>query len=373
MTFDPPENVGGVEGRARNYTEILSLKGFFVEVMSLSPGYRYFKSRAYGAPLLRLPSSISSLPYVVREILREIRRNKIDCIFFLSGGTSLIGNVLMCYSRLKRITTSVFVYGKDLLTARGSVSSVSTAILGLSLANGIVANSHYTANLLPEALRKRKTISILYPAVDPGALRHSDTPAEEAPRRRRVLFVGRLVKRKGVDLLLLAFKRCLNSFPDLRLVIVGDGPELENLVDKARRLGLDDDVATFRGKLTGRELYVEYSRCDVFVMASTTTERDVEGFGTVFLEAGLFAKPCVGSYSGGIPEAILDGKTGILVPEGDAEALYEAIVRILNDPTFAKMLGENGRTRVMDAFTWETSTNRLICILAKTMSKEEEA
>ena len=362
ITFDPPENVGGVEGRARNYTAILARNGILIGVISFSPSYKFTKTSAYGAPLLRLPSSAKSLPFSFRVVLDEINANRIDCIFFLSGGTSLIGNVLLCYARMKRIATAVFLYGKDILSARASIASISTLYFGLSLANRVIANSHFTASLLPRSYQWK--IEILHPAIDPHSLQHGQKMLSrlEQENRRTVLFVGRLVKRKGVDVLLLAFKKCLTQFPNLKLEIVGDGPEFDNLKKMAKELGLVDEVI-FRGQLTGEQLYTEYSQCEVFVMPSTTTDRDVEGFGTVFLEAGLFGKPCIGTFSGGIPEAILNHKTGLLVPENDDEALSSAIERILSDNELAKRLGENGKFRVLDEFTWEKTTNALYSIL----------
>ncbi|MGH2639326.1 MAG: glycosyltransferase, partial [Rhabdochlamydiaceae bacterium] len=114
--------------------------------------------------------------------------------------------------------------------------------------------------------------------------------------------------RKGVDDLLRAFKEVIKRLPNSRLEIVGNGPELASLQKLTGELGIALNVQFF-GKLSGPPLYERYRSCDVFVMPSKTTEVDVEGFGTVFLEAAVFGKPSIGSISGGIPEAIKDGVT----------------------------------------------------------------
>ena len=99
-------------------------------------------------------------------------------------------------------------------------------------------------------------------------------------------------------------------------------------------------------------------------MAPRTLKDDVEGFGTVFLEAGLAGKPSVGTRSGGIPEAVIDHVTGILVEEGNINELAAAISAILGDRDLGKKLGENARSRVLAEFTWERSAERLIDILS---------
>jgi phosphatidylinositol alpha-1,6-mannosyltransferase len=142
------------------------------------------------------------------------------------------------------------------------------------------------------------------------------------------------------------------------LEIVGDGPERTKLERLVADLGLEEKI-TFFGGLRGDALHDRYRLCNVFVMPSKTMKDDVEGFGTVFLEAGLAGKPSVGTRSGGIPEAILDGETGILVEEGDVQELASAIKRILADANLGLRLGVGARTRVLSEFTWEKSADCL--------------
>jgi glycosyltransferase involved in cell wall biosynthesis len=184
-------------------------------------------------------------------------------------------------------------------------------------------------------------------------------------QRPTILFVGRLVKRKGVADLIDAFKLLLSDLPDARLEIVGDGPEKPVLERLVADLGLKDNV-TFTGSLRGGALYERFRNCDVFAMPSKTMADDVEGFGTVFLEAGLFGKPSVGTFSGGIPEAVVDETTGLLVSEGSVSELASALKRILQDPALGRELGLNARKRVLAEFTWEKTTRQLTEILSRT-------
>jgi phosphatidylinositol alpha-1,6-mannosyltransferase len=178
------------------------------------------------------------------------------------------------------------------------------------------------------------------------------------------LFVGRLVRRKGADDLIQAFKMVLVDLQDARLEIVGDGPERQRLTDLVRELGLVESV-TFYGNLRGDALYQRYRECDLVAMPSKTMKNDVEGFGTVFLESGLAGKPSVGTRSGGIPEAVLDETTGVLVKEGDIPGLASALKRLLVDDTLRLRLGANAQTRVLSDFTWKSTSERLVSLFSE--------
>ena len=369
ITFDPPENIGGVEGRARHYTEQLIKEGHFVELISVSQADEPSVTKFFGADLLRYPSSVRAVPFVFRKIRNEISNKSIDSLFLLSGGLSLLGNLLLLHARLKGIIPVIFIYGKDILTIRTRSWPLRLPLFfAPRLAKGIAANSHYTEGLLPTKFHTK--IDILYPAVDPSIV-ESVSSIPKTSSTKTVLFVGRLVERKGVDVLMRSFSDCLPEIPDANLEIVGDGPEFDKLLQLSRSLRLNGRVR-FTGKLIGTELFNRYSNSDVFVMPSRAIKGDVEGFGTVFLEAALFGKPSIGTRSGGIPEAIVDGETGLLVPEGDNVALESALKSILLDTSLRKHLGENARKRVLEKFTWKNSADCLVEIIQKAAHKRDQ-
>jgi glycosyltransferase involved in cell wall biosynthesis len=354
VTFDPPQNVGGIEGRVRNYARHLKKLGHYAEIVSIFPGGDFSRTEIFDVPMLSLPSSLRSLLRTLRATSKEISKNSIDTIFFLSGALTLYGVFTLYYARTKGIRTLVLYYGKDILSARESYLQSFALWISPKLARKIVTNSRYTQGLLPKKYEKK--IEILYPSVDPEIVSEAG-PIQVRPERI-VLFVGRLVARKGVDDLIHAFKDVVASVPDSSLEIVGDGPELASLQALSLKIGVSEKVR-FYGKLSGRDLYDRYLACNVFVMPSKTTKVDTEGFGTVFLEASVFGKPSIGTFSGGIPEAILDNVTGILVPESDVARLSRAMESLLLNPQFASELGENARKRALDQFTWEKSTELL--------------
>jgi phosphatidylinositol alpha-1,6-mannosyltransferase len=171
--------------------------------------------------------------------------------------------------------------------------------------------------------------------------------------------VGRLVERKGHDTVIRAMPEVLNRVPDAAYVIVGGGPESERLVRLAEDTGVARHVHLL-GRLPRGEMVGLLSRCDVLVMPSRQVGTSVEGFGIVFLEAGALGKPVVGGRSGGIPDAIEEGVTGLLVDPEDTVALAEAITSILADPDLAGRMGEAGRERVERLFTWDKVAERIL-------------
>ncbi|MBI4355800.1 MAG: glycosyltransferase [Candidatus Omnitrophica bacterium] len=154
--------------------------------------------------------------------------------------------------------------------------------------------------------------------------------------------IGRLVPQKGFGDLLEALPSLRAEFPSLRTLIVGDGPLRQRLESQAARLGLTDCV-----ELTGWQEPIEpvLAQTDVVVLPSLW-----EGFGLVLAEAMQCGKPVVASRVGGIPELVIDGETGLLVPSADAAALAHALRRILRDRAWAEQLGRAGRHRVAEQF-----------------------
>src|SRR6267378_3593627 len=131
ITFDPPENVGGVEGRAVYYTKQLTAMGHFVEVVAFAPGYHFTSEEFNGATLHRLPSSVEELGSTFRFVLTTISRRSIDYVFLLSGTLSAVGVLLLGYARLANLKALPFFYGKDVLSASGTPLSLAISSAGV--------------------------------------------------------------------------------------------------------------------------------------------------------------------------------------------------------------------------------------------------
>lgn len=176
--------------------------------------------------------------------------------------------------------------------------------------------------------------------------------------RVRLLFVGRLVRQKGVDVLLSALAQLP---PQTRpcATIVGDGPERGALVRQADRTGLADDV-TFTGWLDRDALPRLYAGADMLVLPS----RD-EGMPNVVLEAMASYLPVIATRVAGNEELVEDGGTGLLVPSEDAGALAAAIGRMAADREWAARMGRAGRKRAEAEFSWRAVAQRYIALLER--------
>src|SRR5690606_26058687 len=143
----------------------------------------------------------------------------------------------------------------------------------------------------------------------------------------------------------------------------GTGPEREALMRLAVSSGLGETVL-FPGRIADGEMNAHYSLADVFALPSLSERGDIEGFGIVFLEAGACETPVVGTLSGGIPDAIADGETGLLVPAGNRESLAEALVRLLKNKAMARDMGRRARERIENGFTWRAAAERMLGFMA---------
>ena len=166
MTFDPPQNIGGVEGRVQGYLTQLMKRGDFVEVEAFAPGYRFTKEAFHGSRLHKCPSDTRSIVRSFRYTLRVISGDSIDSVFLLSGGITIFGNMLLLYCRMRRKRTAILLYGKDILQARKGRLGKVLLFTSQLLTNQIVTNSRFTASLLPRYFQR--DIALLYPSVDPG-------------------------------------------------------------------------------------------------------------------------------------------------------------------------------------------------------------
>jgi phosphatidylinositol alpha-1,6-mannosyltransferase len=223
-----------------------------------------------------------------------------------------------------------------------------------------VANSRFTASLVEQAGVDRRRIHVIHPGCD--AERFQPRPVDRALRDRLlgaraggrvVLTVGNLVERKGHDMVIQALAQIISLIPDATYLIVGEGPYRDDLDRLARATGVRDRVV-FAGRVDADGLPDVYALSDVFVMPSRVRHAagDVEGFGLVFLEANACGKPVIGGRTGGIPEAIVDGKTGFLVEPESVADIADRLKTLLTDREVATEMGRQGRARVTAHFSW---------------------
>lgn len=281
-----------------------------------------------------------------------------------------MGQVARLLKRHRGLPYAVIVHGMDValaLEAGGTKRAQARAVL--EDAQLVVANSAYTAHLAESAGAKKERVMIVRPC--PGFPTYLTVPPGRLETVRqyyalgggfRLLSVGRLVSRKGFADAIEALALLRERGRDVSLAIVGDGPERGRLEDLAKTRGVADHV-TFTGKVPDDDLPALYALCDAFVMAPRSVGADVEGFGIVYLEANLMAKPVIASRAGGVPDAVIDGKTGLLVAPGDPDAVAKAVAALMDDPALWERLGRDGRARVLEEFTWKLQAGPFVAAL----------
>jgi phosphatidylinositol alpha-1,6-mannosyltransferase len=223
-------------------------------------------------------------------------------------------------------------------------------------ADAVVAVSSHARGLALDAGAEPERVHTIHPGVDPAPERAG---SPEGPPT--ILTVARMEEAyKGHDSLARALPRVRERVPGARWVVVGDGrlrPEIERLAAAA---GVADAVE-FLGAVGDRERDEWLGRADVFALPSRLPEGGAggEGFGIVYLEASAHGLPVVACATAGALDAVADGETGVLVEPGDDAALADAIAGLLADPARARRLGEAGRRRAREEFTWERPAGRV--------------
>ncbi len=183
-----------------------------------------------------------------------------------------------------------------------------------------------------------------------------------------ILTVGRLIKAKGHDVVLKALPELIKSYPNLLYVIVGEGIENESLKQLVSLMSLDEYVY-FAGYVNQEELEIYYALSCVFVLAGRWTPTFVEGFGLVFLEAGIRGIPVIGTRVGGIPEAIDENKTGFLIEPDRSDQLLEKLRLLLNNEDLRKAMGEHGKQWVESKFMYKKIARDIDDLMKQTLEK----
>ena len=213
------------------------------------------------------------------------------------------------------------------------------------------------------ALAPKDRVELVYHGLDlsrfpPVAKNHPEKNGNDPQNPVVILSVGRLVEKKGTDLLLEALAK-LPAQLHWRLVHAGGGPLKHKLEKRARALGIDARVA-WRGARTQTELLAEYRAADLFALASRVArDGDRDGLPNVLAEAQSQGLACIATRVSGIPELIDDAKTGVLVAPESAEELARALAALIADPARRRALGEAARARVTAKFALEANIGRL--------------
>jgi phosphatidylinositol alpha-1,6-mannosyltransferase len=235
-------------------------------------------------------------------------------------------------------------------------------------ADRFIAVSRFTQNLMLKIEVQPEKITVIPNGADADLFKPMSNC--DALRRRLgilgknvILTVGSVTERKAQDNVIRALPRVLKAKPDTVYLSVGSPLEAPEFSALAERLGVSEHVR-FLGTVPSSELPSYYALSDVFILCSRIDSRgDNEGFGIALIEAGLMGKPVVGTRGCGIEDAIVDGKTGLLIDMDSPDQAADALIQVLSDKDLAKRLGDSGRQRALTDLTWERCAKRYKQIL----------
>ncbi|MBL7996885.1 glycosyltransferase family 4 protein [bacterium] len=362
MKFLPAS--GGSASYAYNMAIGLHRLGYDITVMAPNYSHRKMDDSSFPFKVKRLAWSgpqfgMFRLLFAALHLFIVYRKNKPDIIWT----TSFAGcRVLGLLTNLKaRFIGTVHGGGIHRRYPSKKLSNRFGDRLGLRFmmrADAIVTISEESkkifADKLPYDIILNK-LRLIYNSIDfdEGAFVSKVTALEKLPHlktKQVILTVARLVSAKGHDVVIRALHILKFNHPDAVYIIVGEGVERPSLERLVKELHLEDRVF-FAGYVNDEQLEMYYGVCDVFVMAGRWTSNFVEGFGLVYIEAGVRGKPVIGTRVGGIPEAIVENKSGFVIEPENPEALAEKISLLLTNESLRNDMSRFAFQHVKESFS----------------------
>jgi phosphatidylinositol alpha-1,6-mannosyltransferase len=300
--------------------------------------------------ILQLPLFIIAQAWTARRLIRQLNIQVLHAHWLIPQGlVALIACIGLRYPP-KLLCTS---HGGDWYAARGSIMKWLKLQILTHMHDITVVSNAIRDSMIAEGVKAEK-IRVAPMGVD---LQHRFVPQKAVVRQKNIiLFVGRLVEKKGVVHLIDAFAGLAKSRPGLQLVIAGWGPEEARIREQVREKTLTDRVV-FLGAVAQDQLPDWYSKAAFAVFPFVeTTQGDQEGLGLVLVEALGCECPVIASDLPAVRDVIEPGRTGELVPPGNSMCLVEVMERMLDNPTNASRMARTGRFAVLHRFDWERVT-----------------
>ena len=221
----------------------------------------------------------------------------------------------------------------------------------------IAANSAYTRDLMIASLRiNSDKIKIIHPGIDIYEDFISDEDRENVKKIIKdatpiISTLARVEKRKGHKFVINAISELKSKFPNMLYLIAGKGPYLDEIKKYVSKLKIEKNVV-FLGWITEPEKSLVLQSSDIFVMTPSQVGESIEGFGMVFIDAAFHGIASIGTLSGGISDAVIDNKTGLLCEEGNQASITKNIDKLLSNKELRVKLGKNGKERARSEYSW---------------------
>jgi len=286
-------------------------------------------------------------------IAREVGRRGIDRIH--AHWATVPTTTAMAAARLAGVPFSFTAHAWDIYWKPTMLAEKVAAARFAVTCTG--ANREYLASLLPVGLGEK--VHLNYHGVDPARF----TPIDAKNEIFTITAIGRFVEQKGFEYLLRALRLVVDRGIVVQCRLVGDGPLKAELASLAEELGLGTALV-FAGRMSQEQLIPMVAASHAFVMPSVIARNnDRDGIPNVIIEAMALGLPVIGTNVSGLPEIVIDGKTGLLVPERDADSLADAIAALYADRELCTRLGRGGRKLVAEKFDIERNVGELAELL----------
>lgn len=376
ITSRLPPYIGGVSIYSAEIARSIQQQGHRVTVLMRDRPPEKFSS--LGLDIISLPTKGLIKGWTLRRSRRKvvelIRQRGIEIVFFAYPVVGW-GNL---YSLLARegIPYVVAIHTankKNVLSPR--IIRYRRRKWGLNHAKRVITCSKWVAKEIEPLVTC--PIDPIYHGVNPQ-LAEKATPEKMEDKRKEfqlegkrvILCLGRFTGCKNFDVVIAALPNLIERFPNLLLMMVGEGKEEYNWRTLAKELKVEDHIL-WVPKVPSHEVGIYYKLAEVFITVSSSNLEDEqkEAFGLVYIEANLCGTPVIGGKGGGIPEAVLDGETGLLIPSRDREAMEKALWTLLEDEELRKKLGATGEKRAREYFTWDRSARETVEALRKALGR----
>lgn len=371
ITNDFGPRAGGIETFIHGLIERLP-KGSIIVYTSAQPNAEQFDAKwlsDFGVEVIRDRSKILlPTPRVTKNCQKLIRERKLTKVAF--GAAAPLGIMARAMRKAGASKIVALTHGHEVWWAKVPPFSLAIRFMSKSI-DSITYLGNFTRGEISKALGKNEIAKLVQ--IAPGIDVEHFLPTDSSQLREDlgladksvIISVGRLVHRKGQDKLIEALPKIKSLVPNAHLVLVGIGPHQDYLQKLAAKLGVTECI-TFIGRINYSELPKYICVGDVFAMPSRSRffGLEVEGLGIVYLEASSCGLPVVGGKSGGAPDAVLVGETGVVVDGTQPAEIANACVELLTNPELAALMGSNGRAWIIENWRWEIWAAKYAQLLA---------
>lgn len=307
---------------------------------------------------LQVPFFLFAQLFYIWRTVRRYKINFIHCHWIIPQGFFVA--LIHAFYKIPYIFTAL---GADVFAFKGNPWVTRLKKFALENVTFCMVNSHATQRAM-ELFSPQTQFKYIPNGVDMDLFSENrKDPKLKASLGITGLFllgVGRFAEKKGFKYLVDAMPVVIQQYPDVKLVLVGFGPDETALKQQVQTLKLSGSVV-FPGAKSGTELAAYYATADIFVGPSIVAPGgDTEGQGVVFVEALSAKAVVVASDAGGITDMIKDGDTGLIVPQKDSAAIAKSILRLCGDPALRNRLAENGRRLVEEKYSWDTIASQYL-------------